>query len=135
MKIQITGSTNSKLMFVKFVKIITEFGLKESKELVDAMPYHNNTMILETTQNFDYVKKEFDNMLSDSGLVLRRYRIEIIDKLLRTNDPDWDVKKDEEYSKYLELFNHLFKHDKHNLKNLLNQGVDNLKNHLDDYKI
>ena len=133
MKVIIIGKTTRKLAYVKFVKEVTGLGLKESKELVD-----NSEFAEKLTLDVDYEKtlqlfKESD--LENSGLILKKHRKEIINKFLMENDPDFDISSDPEYNKCLDTFNFLFRTNKENLKESLNETIENLKNIIDALKV
>ena len=95
MKICISGKTTRILYLVKFIKEITNSGLKESKELVDTL-LNGKSIILEV-QDYNKVKKKFDECGFESDLTLKKHRKEEIIKFLIENDTDFDNTKDLEY--------------------------------------
>lgn len=134
MKIQVIGRTENRLQFVKWVKDVTGYGLKESKELVDLMFETKKPLTLNVV-NYNEAFNSFNQCLSGSGLTIKKDRVEIINKLLREGSLHEEVKSDFEYENFLELFDYLYKTDKENLRDLMNKGVDNLKEKLNDFKL
>lgn len=127
MKIIITGNTEKKLQTVIFIKHITGFGLKDSKDLLDNLINNQKPIILDII-DYDKVKNLFiENELDKNGLNLKKFRKEFIEDLLRKSDPEYNIKLDPDYNKYLELFEYLFRNDKTLLKRKLNENVDELK--------
>lgn len=131
MKIQVTGTTQNKLEFVKWVKNITGYGLLESKELVESMLDTKKPLIL-NIESYRDAMDSYNQKLSNSGLTVKKHRVEIINKLLKEEN---FLQEDVEYEDFLELFNYLYKKDKETLRILMNNGVDDLKEKLNDLKL
>lgn len=135
MKVIIIGNRyENYLTLVKFVKDVTGLGLKESKELCDSTIKLNKQMVLDVI-DYNTTIELFNKNLLGHGLTIRKYRKDIIQKFLRENDENYDIKSDDEYLIYLELFDFLFKNDKESLRNSMNEAVDKCKKKLDEWKI
>lgn len=134
MKIEVVGKTEAKLAFVKWIKEVTGFGLKDSKDLADKMFETKKPLVLEVS-NYNHALETFTASCASPTFKLRKFRVDFIQNFLRENDPELDVHSDVDYEEYLRLFDLLFKNNKSNLRTMLNTGVDDLKEHLNQLKI
>jgi hypothetical protein len=136
MKIVISGKTDKKLVFVKFVKELTGLSPYDSKVIVDGMfnGFKDSIVLDIEDKNYDVILKMFNESgLSDCGLILNKHRKEIIDNFLK--DCDSDIENTEEYQKMLNAFNYIYKIDKNVLKVVLNDGLEIIKINIENHKL
>ena len=89
MKIEVRGTSNQKLYFVKFIKEATGMSLYDAKSLAEETIFSNNPLILDVLDYEQAIKlyhSIFHENNNTSNLTIKKHRSEIIKKFLLDNN-------------------------------------------------